>query len=232
MSTLSNGIRVATQASPSSASHTASVGVWIDSGSRYDAPHASGTAHFLEHMIFKGTRRRTASSLEEEIENIGARLNAYTSREQTTFYSDVLSSDVPVAIDILADILQNSRFTDHAIRRERGVILREMEEVFLLFLNYNESLLVIIHTLIFVVSFNSQVQGQTEEVLFDYLHSAAFINHPLGNTILGPEENIRSISKTDLHDYIYTHYTGPRMVFLSQRLIYDERETPSSQYTL
>ncbi|XP_078428140.1 putative mitochondrial-processing peptidase subunit beta, mitochondrial [Wolffia australiana] len=184
ISTLPNGIRVATQTSPSSATHTASVGVWIDSGSRYDAPHASGTAHFLEHMIFKGTRRRTASSLEEEIENMGARLNAYTSREQTTYYSDVLSGDVPVAIDILADILQNSRFPDHAIRRERGVILREMEEV----------------------------QGQIEEVLFDHLHMAAFKNHPLGNTILGPEENIRTISKGDLLEYISTHYTGPRMV--------------------
>lgn len=129
ISTLPNGIRVATQASPSSATHTASVGVWIDSGSRYDAPDASGTAHFLEHMIFKGTHCRTASSLEEEIENMGARLNAYTSREQTTFYSDVQRGDVPVAIDILADILQNSRFPDYAIRRERGVILREMEEV-------------------------------------------------------------------------------------------------------
>ncbi|CAA6672801.1 unnamed protein product [Spirodela intermedia] len=124
-------------------------------------------------MIFKGTHRRTASSLEEEIENMA-----------NNFYSDVQSGDVPIAIDILADILQNSRFPDHAIRRERGVILREMEEV----------------------------QGQIEEVLFDHLHSAAFNNHPLGNTILGPEENIRAISKADLHEYISTHYTGPRMV--------------------
>uniref|UniRef100_A0A1D1YBM1 mitochondrial processing peptidase n=1 Tax=Anthurium amnicola TaxID=1678845 RepID=A0A1D1YBM1_9ARAE len=184
ISTLPNGIRVATQTSPSSATRTASIGVWIDAGSRFEAPGTNGTAHFLEHMIFKGTRRRTASSLEEEIENMGARLNAYTSREQTTFYADVQHGDVPIAIDILADILQNSKFPDHAIKRERGVILREMEEV----------------------------QGQMEEVLFDHLHSVAFSGHPLGNTILGPEENIREISKTDLHQYISTHYTGPRMV--------------------
>lgn len=135
-------------------------------------------------MIFKGTRHRTAQSLEEEIENIGARLNAYTSREQTTYYADVQSKDVGVAIDVLADILQNSRFPDHAIKRERGVILREMEEV----------------------------QGQMEEVIFDHLHAAAFQGHSLGNTILGPEEKIRTIDKADLQRYISTHYTGHRMV--------------------
>lgn len=184
VTTLPNGIRVATQSAPLSASHTASIGVWIDAGSRFEAPGTNGTAHFLEHMIFKGTRRRTARSLEEEIENMGGRLNAYTSREQTTFFADVQSKDIPVAIDVLADILQNSRFPDHAIRRERGVILREMEEV----------------------------QGQMEEVIFDHLHLASFHGHPLGDTILGPEENIRSISRVDLQQYIYTHYTGPRMV--------------------
>ncbi|XP_058069131.1 probable mitochondrial-processing peptidase subunit beta, mitochondrial [Magnolia sinica] len=184
ISTLSNGIRVVTQSSPTSAVQTASVGVWIDAGSRFETPQTNGTAHFLEHMIFKGTRRRSARALEEEIENMGARLNAYTSREQTTFYANVLCDDVPIAVDILADILQNSRFSENAIRRERGVILREMEEV----------------------------QGQAEEVIFDHLHSAAFRNNLLGNTILGPQENIQMISKMDLYQYISTHYTGPRMV--------------------
>lgn len=94
-----------------------------------DLTQNNGTAHFLEHLIFKGTKRRTAQSLEVEIENMGGRLNAYTSREQTTFYANVLRDDLPVAMDILSDILQNSRFAEHAIRRERGVILREMEEV-------------------------------------------------------------------------------------------------------
>ncbi|XP_020241897.1 probable mitochondrial-processing peptidase subunit beta, mitochondrial isoform X2 [Asparagus officinalis] len=182
--TLPNGIRVTTQTAPSSAIHTASIGVWIDAGSRYEAPGTNGTAHFLEHMIFKGTSRRTARSLEEEIENMGARLNAYTSREQTTFFADVQSKDLPFAVDVLADILQNSRFPEYAIQRERGVILREMEEV----------------------------QGQMEEVIFDYLHMAAFHGHPLGDTILGPEENIRAIDRVDLQRYILTHYSGHRMV--------------------
>ncbi|KAJ6794691.1 putative mitochondrial-processing peptidase subunit beta, mitochondrial isoform X1 [Iris pallida] len=184
VTTLPNDIRVVTQAAPSSATHTASVGVWIDAGSRFELPGTNGTAHFLEHMIFKGTARRTARSLEEEVENMGGRLNAYTSREQTTFFADVQSRDLPAAVDILADILQNSRFPDHAIARERGVIEREMEFV----------------------------QEQMEEVIFDHLHMAAFRDHPLGDTILGPLENIRSISKQDLQGYISTHYTGGRMV--------------------
>ncbi|RRT54697.1 hypothetical protein B296_00027646 [Ensete ventricosum] len=141
LTTLPSGIRVVTQSAPTSASHTASVGVWIDAGSRFEAPGTNGTAHFLEHMIFKGTRRRTARSLEEEIENMGARLNAYTSREQTTFFADVQSKDVAVAVDVLADILQNSKFPDHAIKRERGVILREMEEVSSWFLSFSFCLL-------------------------------------------------------------------------------------------
>ncbi|KAI0508048.1 hypothetical protein KFK09_014182 [Dendrobium nobile] len=184
LSTLPNGIRVVTQAAPASSLHMASIGVWIDAGSRFETPGTNGTAHFLEHMIFKGTRRRTSQSLEEEIENLGARLNAYTSREQTTFFADVQSKDIAVAVDVLADILQNSRFPEHAIKRERGVILREMEEV----------------------------QGQMEEVIFDYLHAAAFYKHPLGDTILGPEENIQAISRVDLQKYISSHYAGPRMV--------------------
>lgn len=129
LSTLPNGIRVVTQSAPVFSLHMASIGVWIDAGSRFEAPGTNGTAHFLEHMIFKGTSRRTSRSLEEEIENLGARLNAYTSREQTTFFADVQTKDIAVAVDVLADILQNSRFPEHAIKRERGVILREMEEV-------------------------------------------------------------------------------------------------------
>ncbi|XP_066314862.1 probable mitochondrial-processing peptidase subunit beta, mitochondrial [Miscanthus floridulus] len=184
VSTLPSGLRVVTQAYPA-ATRMASVGVWVDAGSRFELPGTNGTAHFLEHMAFKGTRRRpNAQALEVEIEDMGARLNAYTSREQTTFFADVQARHVPAALDVLSDILQHPRFPEKAIQRERGVILREMEEV----------------------------QGMMEEVIFDHLHAAAFQGHPLGDTILGPEENIRSISKKDLEQYISTHYTCPRMV--------------------
>ncbi|KAF7030143.1 hypothetical protein CFC21_041749 [Triticum aestivum] len=184
VSTLPTGLRVVTQSYPA-ATRMASVGVWVDAGSRFELPGTNGTAHFLEHMAFKGTERRpTANALEVEIEDMGARLNAYTSREQTTFFADVQGRDVPAALDVLSDILQHPRFPQQGIQRERGVILREMEEV----------------------------QGMMEEVIFDHLHTAAFRDHPLGDTILGPTENIKSISKKDLQQYISTHYTCPRMV--------------------
>lgn len=163
---------------------TATVGVWIDAGSRFETDANNGTAHFLEHMAFKGTKRRTTAQLEEEVENMGAHLNAYTSREQTTYYAKTFAKDVPAAVDILADILQNSSLNEAAIERERNVILREMEEV----------------------------EKESEEVLFDHLHATAFQHSPLGRTILGPSDNIRSITKADLADYIATHYTAPRMV--------------------
>ncbi|XP_030481503.2 probable mitochondrial-processing peptidase subunit beta, mitochondrial [Cannabis sativa] len=192
ITTLPNGLRVATESNL--AAQSATVGVWIDAGSRFETEETNGTAHFLEHMIFKGTEKRTARELEEEIENMGGHLNAYTSREQTTYYAKVLDKDVPKALDILSDILQNSKFEEHRISRERDVILREMEEV----------------------------EGQTEEVIFDHLHATAFQYTPLGRTILGPAQNIKTITKEHLQNYIKTHYTAPRMVIVASGAVKHE----------
>ena len=181
VSTLDNGLRVASEGGHG---ETATVGVWIDAGSRYENANNNGAAHFLEHMAFKGTSKRTQKQLEVEIENIGGHLNAYTSREQTVYYANVFKQDIPQAMDILSDILQNSLLDEGAITRERDVILREMQEV----------------------------EKQTEEVIFDRLHETAFQGTGLGRTILGPEENIRNLQKSDLENYIKTHYTAPRMV--------------------
>jgi len=181
VSTLGNGLRVASEGGHGD---TATVGVWIDAGSRYETEKNNGAAHFLEHMAFKGTQKRTQSALEQEIENMGGHLNAYTSREQTVYYAKVFKDDVPQAMDILSDILQNSLLDEGAINRERDVILREMEEV----------------------------NKQEEELIFDLLHETAYQGTGLGRTILGPEENIKSLTKADLSEYINTHYTAPRMV--------------------
>ena len=124
VSTLKNGLRVASEGGHG---ETATVGVWIDAGSRYETAKNNGAAHFLEHMAFKGTSKRTQQQLEVEIENIGGHLNAYTSREQTVYYANVFKQDVPQAMDILSDILQNSLLDVSAIDRERDVILREMK---------------------------------------------------------------------------------------------------------
>jgi processing peptidase subunit beta len=118
------------------------------------------------------------------VENMGGHLNAYTSREQTAYYAKVFKKDIPKAVDILSDILQNSTLDEKNIERERDVILREQEEV----------------------------EKQMEEVVFDHLHATAFQGTSLGRTILGTERNIRTISKRDLQNYIRFNYTGPRMV--------------------
>lgn len=178
---LDNGMRIATE---NSGAPTATVGLWIDTGSRYETAKNNGVAHFLEHMAFKGTSKRSQTDLELEVENMGAHLNAYTSREQTVFYAKCLSSDVGHAIEILSDILQNSKFGEQEIERERGVILREMQEV----------------------------EMNLQEVVFDHLHAVAYQQTPLGRTILGPTKNIKSLSRDDLVHYIKTHYKGHRMV--------------------
>ncbi|KAJ3182381.1 55 kDa erythrocyte membrane protein [Geranomyces variabilis] len=179
---LANGFTIASESNPNY--QTATVGVWIDAGSRFETEKTNGTAHFLEHMAFKGTKSRTQVQLETQIENIGGHLNAYTSREQTVYYAKSLSSDVGTSVEILSDILQGSTLNTDAIERERDVILREAEEV----------------------------DKQKEEVVFDHLHASAFQGSPLGRTILGPNENIKSITRKDLTDYISTNYTPERMV--------------------
>lgn len=182
VTSLPNGMRVASEANPHA--ETATVGIWINSGSRFETDANNGTAHFLEHILFKGTKSRTVKDLEVEIENMGGSLNAYTGREQTCYYAKVMKRDVGKAVSILSDILLNSKLEERAIERERDVILREMEEV----------------------------NKQTSELVFDHLHATAFQHSPLGRTILGPEANIRSITRANLVDYMASHYRGPRMV--------------------
>ncbi|GMJ16239.1 hypothetical protein like AT3G02090 [Hibiscus trionum] len=178
ITTLPNGLRVATEST--SNSRTATVGLWIDAGSRFESDETNGTAHFLERMIFKGTEKRRS---EEEIENMGGHLNGYTCREETAYYAKVMGNGVLKAVDILADMLQNSKLEEGCISRERDAILREV-----------------------------QAGEHTEEAVFDHLHSTAFQYSPLGRSIHGAVANIKTISTEHLHHYIHTHYTTPRMV--------------------
>ncbi|KAJ1737659.1 Mitochondrial-processing peptidase subunit beta [Coemansia sp. Benny D160-2] len=184
ISTLPNGFTIATESNP--AVKTATVGVWVNSGSRSETAKDNGSAHFLEHMAFKGTTSRTQHGIELQIENMGAHLNAYTSREQTVYYAKAFEKDVPQSVEILSDILQNSVLNESAIERERDVILREQQEV----------------------------EKVVEEVVFDHLHATAFQNSSLGYTILGPRENIMTINKADLKQYISRNYTADRMVLV------------------
>jgi len=190
--TLPNGLTVASETQP--ADKTATVGVWIDAGSRAENEANNGTAHFLEHLSFKGTEKRTQKQLELEIEQIGGHLNAYTSRENTVFYAKSLKEDVPKIVDILSDILQSSKLEPAAVENERSVILREAEEVDKIY----------------------------EEVLFDQLHSVAFQGQPLGRTILGPKENIETITQHELKQYIAKNYKADRMVLVGSGAVEHE----------
>jgi len=179
---LKNGLIVATEEHPHA--ETASIGVWVNTGSCFENDKNNGVAHFLEHMAFKGTEKRSQKALELEVENMGASLNAYTSREQTVFWSKCFNKHVPQNVDILADILQNSSFTEANIERERSTIIRESQEV----------------------------ENNTDEVVYDNLHAAAFQGTSLARPILGPDENIRRINRDDLVEYKKQYYTAPRMV--------------------
>eukprot|EP01128_Nolandella_sp_AFSM9_P008858 TRINITY_DN5518_c0_g1_i1.p1 TRINITY_DN5518_c0_g1~~TRINITY_DN5518_c0_g1_i1.p1 ORF type:complete len:476 (+),score=139.15 TRINITY_DN5518_c0_g1_i1:49-1428(+) len=183
ITTLKNGFRVASE---DGFGETASVGVWIDAGSVFENDKTNGTAHFLEHMAFKGTPNRSRTQLESEVENLGAHLNAYTSREQTVYVTQSFKDDVPQMVDLLGDILQNSNLSEADIEAERAIILREKESV----------------------------EENLEEVVFDHLHSAAYQGTSHALTILGETENIQSIQRSDLVNYIDTNYTGPRMTLV------------------
>ncbi|WP_299283495.1 pitrilysin family protein [uncultured Tateyamaria sp.] len=181
---LSNGFRIVTEDMPGLAS--ASVGVWVGAGARHEAPEQNGIAHFLEHMAFKGTDRRSALQIAEAIEDVGGYINAYTSREVTAYYARVLENDVPLAMDVISDILLNPTFDQAEIETERGVILQEI----------------------------GQALDTPDDVIFDWLQERAYPEQPLGRTILGPSERVSAFGREDLSRFIGQHY-GPEQMILS-----------------
>ncbi|CAM9789232.1 unnamed protein product [Scytosiphon promiscuus] len=184
VTTLPNGLRVASETSHGA---TASVGVWIDAGSRYETEENNGVAHFLEHqprVSSRAPRQKRLTAPARDPSHPPYPPSTTFRREQTVYYAKVFKQDLGRGLEILSDILMNSLIDAGAVHRERDVILREMEEV----------------------------NKQQEEVILDYLHEVCFGQCGLGRTILGPPENVRSLTKQQLEDYIATHYTAPRMV--------------------
>ncbi len=182
--TLPNGFRVVTEHMPGLAS--ASVGIWVTAGARNERAEQNGIAHFLEHMAFKGTERRSALQIAETIEDVGGYINAYTSREVTAYYARVLQADVPLAVDVLADILLNPVFDPAEIEIERGVILQEI----------------------------GQALDTPDDVIFDWLQERAYPEQPMGRTILGPVDRVSGFSRADLSGFVAEHY-GPDQMILS-----------------
>lgn len=182
--TLSNGLRIVTEHMPGLQS--AAVGIWVTAGGRHERPDQNGIAHFLEHMAFKGTKTRSALQIAEAIEDVGGYINAYTSREVTAYYARVLEQDVSLAVDVIGDILLNPVFDPKEIEVERGVILQEI----------------------------GQSLDTPDDIIFDWLQEKAYPDQPLGRTILGPAERVRSFSRDDLAKFVDEHY-GPDQMILA-----------------
>lgn len=181
---LSNGFRIVTEDMPGLAS--ASIGIWVSAGGRHETPEQNGIAHFLEHMAFKGTQRRTSLQIAEAIEDVGGYINAYTSREVTAYYVRVLENDVALGLDVIADILRNPILDPGEIEVERGVILQEI----------------------------GQALDTPDDVIFDWLQEQAYPDQPLGRTILGPSDRVSSFDRADLQSFIGQHY-GPEQMILA-----------------
>ena len=182
VTTLKSGINVVTDAMPHL--ETASLGVWVASGSRDERQDEHGISHFLEHMAFKGTRRRSARQIAEEIEAVGGDLNAATGAESTAYYARVLKTDVPLALDVLADILSEPAFDRQEVLREQNVIVQEI----------------------------GGVADTPDDLIFERLQIIAFPDQPLGRSILGTPKTVRSFDGRKLRDYLIRNYRAPDIV--------------------
>ncbi len=181
-SVMANGLRVASDSMDTV--ETVSVGLWIEVGSRYESVEVNGVTHLLEHMAFKGTERRGARAIAEEIEAVGGHLNAYTTRESTAYYAKMLKDDLELAVDIIADIVQNSIFDPQELARERAVIIQEI----------------------------NQAQDTPDDVVFDNFQAGAYPNQALGRPVMGSVRLIRDLPREVIIEYMQDHYNAPGMI--------------------
>ncbi|MFM9860495.1 pitrilysin family protein [Pseudoxanthobacter sp. M-2] len=179
---LDNGLLVATESMPHIES--AAIGVWVGAGSRSEREGEHGISHLLEHMAFKGTKRRTARQIAEEIEAVGGELNAATSVENTYYYARVLGDDVALAADILGDILLESEFDPEELKREQHVIVQEI----------------------------GAADDTPDDKVFDLFQGAAWPEQPIGKPILGTVDTVRGFGAPALRAYLGSHYRAPQMV--------------------
>jgi predicted Zn-dependent peptidase len=182
ITTLANGVRVVTDPMPTVES--VSMGVWVRAGARFEPLETNGVAHLLEHMMFKGTARRTAPEIAESIENVGGHINAYTAREVTAYYAKVLKDDVALAVDVIADIVQNSLFDEVELTRERSVVLQEI----------------------------GQAHDTPDDVVFDNFQAVAFPDQPMGRPVLGQAEVVGQMPREVIAGFHGKHYRGGALV--------------------
>ena len=175
--TLPNGLRVIAEPLPHLRS--VSIGVWVRAGSILEKPQENGLSHFIEHLAFKGTNRRSARQIAQEMDAVGGYLNAATSKLATTYYAKVIDEDLPLAADILADIVIHPAYDEKEMNKERSVVLEEI----------------------------SMTDDSPEDVAYDLVAAAMFAGQPLGRTILGPREIIEGCSRQDILNYRARHYS-------------------------
>ncbi|MCT7659449.1 M16 family metallopeptidase [Mycobacterium deserti] len=179
---LPGGLRVVTEYIPSV--HSASVGVWVDVGSRDEGPSVAGAAHFLEHLLFKSTPTRTAVDIAQAVDAVGGELNAFTAREHTCYYAHVLSTDLELAVDLVADVVLRGRCAAHDVEIERDVVLEEI----------------------------AMRDDDPEDTLGDIFLAAMFGAHPVGRPVIGSVQSISEMTRAQLHSFHVRRYTPERMV--------------------
>lgn len=185
ISILSNGLTVITD--PMANLESAALGVWVGTGSRNERPDQMGLSHLLEHMAFKGTTRRSARQIAEEIEAVGGYLNAYTGREQTAFHARVLRNDVPLALDLVSDILIHPRYDEAELEKERQVVLQEL----------------------------GQARDTPDDIIFDHLQNVIYAGQALGWPILGEEGTVNAFTPPALREYSAGQYRSGAMTLVS-----------------
>jgi len=181
-SILPHGIRVVTETIPHVRS--ASVGIWIDAGSRDERPELSGISHFIEHMVFKGTKRRSVREIAQSIESVGGYLNAFTGKEHTCYYARILDEHIDLALDVLADMVLQASFPAGELEKEKGVVIEELK----------------------------QTEDDPDDIIHDYFEKELFGSHPLGSPVIGTEQSLRRLSRKNLVDYRNHAYTAERIV--------------------
>lgn len=181
-SRLPNGIRVLTEELADCPSVT--VGIWVENGSRYESASESGLSHFLEHLFFKGTTRRSAARIAQDIDGVGGVINAFTGKEHTCYWAKVLPEHLPTAVDVLSDIFTHSLFAEEEIDRERGVVAQEI----------------------------SQVEDTPDDFVHELFNLALWPDHPLARPVAGTVENVERFSRGDLLGFIAQRYRPDRIV--------------------
>lgn len=193
ISRLSNGLTIVTHTMAQIES--VALGIWVKSGSRNERVEEHGIAHMLEHMAFKGTENRTAYQIATDIEDVGGEINAATSVETTAYFARVLKDDIPLAVDILADIITSSKFEEEELEREKQVVLQEI----------------------------NATQDTPDDIVFDYFTETAFRHQTIGRPILGTPDSVRSFTSDNLRSFMNEHYSADRMIVIAAGAVEHEQ---------